>query len=132
MPLSKVHLFPPKDIRVAAMAKALAHPARVAILRELAWRQECVCGEIVSAIPLAQATVSQHLKELKTAGLIKGEVDGPRSCYCLDPDGIQLLMETLDGLLGPMEACCGVQTLRPQTATTKEKAKRKKTTSNAQ
>lgn len=132
MPLTKTDLFKPRDIRVAAMAKALSHPARVAILRELARRQECVCGEIVEAIPLAQATVSQHLKELKTAGLIKGEVDGPRSCYCLDPDGTQLLMETLDGLLGQMEACCGAQTLKSETATTKKGAKGKKTTSNAQ
>lgn len=132
MPLSKTELFKPKDVRVAAMAKALAHPARVAILRELARRNECVCGEIVTVIPLAQATVSQHLKELKTAGLIKGEVDGPRSCYCLDPDGIRMLMGTLDGLLGQMEACCGGPTLKPQTATTKKKAKRNKTIVNGQ
>lgn len=128
MPLSKTDLFKPKDIRVAAMAKALAHPARVAILRELALRQECVCGEIVSAIPLAQATVSQHLKELKTAGLIKGEVDGPRSCYCLDPEGIQLLINTLDGLLGPMEECCGGQTIKMQSTTIKKPANRKERT----
>lgn len=127
MPLSKTELFKPRDVRIAAMAKALAHPARVAILRELARRNECVCGEIVTAIPLAQATVSQHLKELKTAGLIKGEVDGPRSCYCLDPDGIQLLTDTLDGLLGPMEACCGNQTVNIQPATIKKAANGKKT-----
>ncbi|MCU0454460.1 MAG: metalloregulator ArsR/SmtB family transcription factor [Bacteroidetes bacterium] len=131
MPLSKTDLFKPKDVRVAAMAKALAHPARVAILRELARQNECVCGEIVSAIPLAQATVSQHLKELKTAGLIKGEADGPRSCYCLDPDGIQLLMDTLDGLLGQMEACCGVPAPKTQTAKSKKTASGKKTTSNS-
>jgi DNA-binding transcriptional ArsR family regulator len=128
MPLSRIDLFKPKDVRVAALAKALAHPARVAILRELARRNECVCGEIVTAIPLAQATVSQHLKELKTAGLIKGEVDGPRSCYCLDPDGIQLLMDTLNGLFGQMEVCCGVQAPQPQTSRSKKTANGKKTT----
>ena len=106
MPLTKTDLFKPKDIRVARMAKALAHPARVLILRELAKRNECVCGEIVALVPLAQATVSQHLKELKTAGLIKGEVDGPRSCYCLDPEGVEFLASTLNGLLSQMQSCC--------------------------
>ncbi len=124
MPLSKTDLFKPMDVRVAAMAKALAHPARVAILRELARRNECVCGELVSKIPLAQATVSQHLKELKTAGLIKGEVDGPRSCYCLDPDGVSLLIETLSGLTIQMEGCCGGgQTVKQQPTTVKKTAK---------
>ena len=84
MPLSKTELFKPRDVRVAALAKALAHPARVAILRELAARNECVCGEIVSAIPLAQATVSQHLKELKNAGLIQGETKPPKIKYCIN------------------------------------------------
>lgn len=107
MPLTKTSLFKPKDIRVANMAKALAHPARVLILRELAKRNECVCGEIVELVPLAQATVSQHLKELKTAGLIKGEVDGSRSCYCLDPEGVEFLVSTLNGLIEQMRSCCG-------------------------
>ena len=71
------------------MAKALGHPARVAILRQLADEGECVCGQIVSALPLAQATVSQHLKVLKDAGLVQGEIDGPRVCYCLDPEGLK-------------------------------------------
>jgi DNA-binding transcriptional ArsR family regulator len=106
MPRTKTALFKPKDIRVAQMAKALAHPARVLILRELAKRNACVCGEIVELVPLAQATVSQHLKELKTAGLIKGEVDGPRSCYCLDPAGVRFLIGTLNGMLGEIEVCC--------------------------
>lgn len=106
MPATKTELFNTKDVRIAALAKALAHPARVAILRELAKRNECVCGEIVDKIPLAQATVSQHLKELKTAGLIKGKIDGSRSCYCLDPDGVRFLVDTLNELLGKIRACC--------------------------
>ena len=106
MPATKTALFRSKDVRVASLAKALAHPARVAILRELAKRNECVCGEIVEMIPLAQATVSQHLKELKTAGLIKGEVDGSKSCYCLDPEGVRFLVDTMNEWLGEIRSCC--------------------------
>ena len=73
------------DAELARLAQALAHPARVRIVRMLAERGECVCGQIVLGLPLAQATVSQHLKVLREAGLIRGEVDGPRVCYCLDP-----------------------------------------------
>lgn len=69
---------------LALLAKALSHPARVRILRLLLARDACVCGEIVAHLPLAQATVSQHLKVLRESGLIKGEVDGPRVCYCVD------------------------------------------------
>lgn len=103
MPRTKTELFKPKDIRIAALAKALSHPARVAILRELRRRNECVCGEIVDVVPLAQATVSQHLKELKTAGLIKGEVSGPRSCYCLDLEGLDRLKNTLGELMAALK-----------------------------
>lgn len=73
------------DEELASLAKALGHPARVAILRQLSARGECICGEIVSALPLAQATVSQHLKVLKDAGFVQGEIDGPRVCYCIAP-----------------------------------------------
>jgi|GEM_PF-677060 len=73
---------------VAAVARALANPARLAILDVLAERQACVCGEIVDALPLAQATVSQHLKVLREAGLITGEISGPRTCYGLDRQGL--------------------------------------------
>jgi DNA-binding transcriptional ArsR family regulator len=77
--------------RLAQLAKAIGHPARVAILRLLLRRQACVCGEIVDELPLAQSTVSQHLKQLKGAGLIRGEVDGPRVCYCVEPGVVALL-----------------------------------------
>jgi ArsR family transcriptional regulator len=76
---------------LALLAKAVGHPARVQILRLLARRQSCVCGEIVDQIPLAQSTVSQHLKILKDAGLIRGEVDGPRVCYCIDVNTLRRL-----------------------------------------
>ena len=76
--------FTKKEQDLAEFAKAIAHPARIAILKVLAQRNECICGEIVEILPLAQSTVSQHLKELKNAGLITGTVDGPRSCYCIN------------------------------------------------
>jgi ArsR family transcriptional regulator len=73
-----------QDIELAQLAKALGHPARVAILRLLIERNECICGEICGQIPLAQSTISQHLKMMKEAGIIQGEVDGPRICYCVN------------------------------------------------
>jgi ArsR family transcriptional regulator len=76
------------DEALAALAKALGHPARVRILRLLIERNACVCGDIVDELPLAQSTVSQHLKVLKDAGLVRGEIDGPRVCYCVAPDGL--------------------------------------------
>lgn len=83
---------------LARLAKALGHPARVAIIRLLLRRGACMCGEIVDELPLAQSTVSQHLKQLKEAGLIRGEVDGPRVCYCVDEGSIALLRALVEGL----------------------------------
>lgn len=77
------------DEELARLAKALGHPARVKVLRLLARRRECLCGEIVHELPLAQSTVSQHLKILKEAGLVRGAVDGPRVCYCLDENALR-------------------------------------------
>lgn len=74
-----------EDLRLSALAKALAHPARIQILRFLHSEQSCFCGDLVKEIGLAQATVSQHLKELKKHGLIKGKISGPAVCYCIDP-----------------------------------------------
>jgi ArsR family transcriptional regulator, arsenate/arsenite/antimonite-responsive transcriptional repressor len=87
------------DELLAERLKALAHPARLEILRVLAARGTCVCGEVVKVMPLSQATVSQHLKVLKDAGLIRGRIDGKNSCYCLDPRGIAELRRALDDLL---------------------------------
>lgn len=90
--------FTRADEELAALAKALAHPARVAILRMLTRRGECVCGEIVDVMPLAQATVSQHLKVLKDAGLVQGEIDGPRVCYCAHPAALERLQRLVASL----------------------------------
>ncbi|MEO6582744.1 MAG: metalloregulator ArsR/SmtB family transcription factor [Ferruginibacter sp.] len=84
MAVNKKEAFSVKEQALAEFAKALAHPARIAILKVLAQHNECICGEIVDVLPLAQSTVSQHLKELKNAGLIDGTIDGPRSCYCIN------------------------------------------------
>ncbi len=84
MGATRAEEFSVKDNRIANYAKALAHPARIAILRLLASRQACMCGDIVDELPLSQSTVSQHLKELKQAGLIKGDIEGTRVCYCID------------------------------------------------
>ena len=84
MAFHKKDEFIQKEQDLANFAKAMAHPARIAILKVLAQRNECICGEIVELLPLAQSTVSQHLKELKNAGLISGSIDGPRSCYCIN------------------------------------------------
>ena len=84
MGLTKTQDFTVRQNQLASVAKALAHPARIAILEHLLTRQMCVCGELVDELPLAQATVSQHLKELKAVGLIKGEIEGTRVCYCID------------------------------------------------
>ena len=84
MGATKSYEFSIKENKLAKIAKALAHPARIAILNFLAKKQTCICGDIVDEIPLSQSTVSQHLKELKEAGLIKGDIDGAKVCYCID------------------------------------------------
>lgn len=86
------------DQELAGLAKALGHPARVKIIRLLARREGCVCGDIVDEVSLAQSTVSQHLKVLKKAGLIRGEIDGPRVCYCLEPTSMRRLRVLLAAL----------------------------------
>jgi DNA-binding HxlR family transcriptional regulator len=83
---------------LARLAKALGHPARVAIIRLLLTRESCLCGEIVDELPLAQSTVSQHLEQLKEAGLIRGELDPPRVCYCVDPGAVRQPQELVADL----------------------------------
>jgi ArsR family transcriptional regulator, arsenate/arsenite/antimonite-responsive transcriptional repressor len=87
-----------RDLALARLAKALGHPARVAILRFLSASGDCQCGAIVDRLPLAQATVSQHLKVLKEAGLIRGTIDPPRVCYCIDPETITRLKSLIQEL----------------------------------
>ena len=83
MGTAKTEEFTIKDNRIARYAKALAHPARVAILQILVQRQSCICGDLVDELPLSQSTISQHLKELKSAGLITGEIEGVKTCYLI-------------------------------------------------
>ena len=95
---------------LALWAKALAHPARLAILDTLGQRGTCTCGEVVPVVGLAQSTVSQHLKVLREAGLITGTTDGPRSCYCLDRGALATasagLAAFMDGLTTRVDGCC--------------------------
>jgi ArsR family transcriptional regulator len=91
------------ESRLSLMLKALGNPIRFQIIKTLAERQMCIAQEIVETTPLAQATVSQHLKVLKEAGLIRGEIEGPATCYCLDPDNIRWLKEQIEKWL---PHCC--------------------------
>ncbi len=86
MAYSKEQEFKKEEIMASRIAKALSHPARVAIIKFLSEQKSCICNDIVEHLPLSQSTVSQHLKELKAAGLITGEIDGPRVCYCIDKE----------------------------------------------
>lgn len=110
MGLSKTEEFTVKENRIAAYAKALAHPARVAILQLLVKKQACICGDIVDELPLSQSTVSQHLKELKSAGLIKGEIEGASICYCINEEewerAKQELVRLFDGYTNNKNKCC--------------------------
>lgn len=107
---AKSEEFSVKDNRIATYAKALAHPARVAILKLLIQRQACICGDIVDVLPLSQSTVSQHLKELKEAGLIKGDISGVKVCYCIDDEELTKAKTALEELFASYEIqkakCC--------------------------
>ena len=96
--------YPKNDVLLASRIKALAHPARLAIVRALMTRDSCCCGEIVEVLPLAQSTVSQHLKILRKAGLIRGEISGPRSCYCVDREALASVAEEMERLGLPLLA----------------------------
>ena len=85
MGLTKTQIFTEKQNKLAQMMKALAHPARIAIIQHLIKSDACICGDLVEELGLAQATISQHLKELKTSGLIQGTIEGTSVCYCIDP-----------------------------------------------
>jgi ArsR family transcriptional regulator len=96
--------FFPEQQELAEFAKALGHPARIAILEILAAKATCICGEIVEQLPLSQSTVSQHLKVLKDAGIIQGEISGPRTCYCLSHQGVSRISELLSAFMSRMQA----------------------------
>jgi ArsR family transcriptional regulator len=91
------------EARTVALLRAIAHPARYRIVKLLAQRQACVCGDLVDELPLAQSTVSEHLKVLKDAGVVRGNVEGPNTCYCLDPEALEWLKREFGEL---MSACC--------------------------
>jgi DNA-binding transcriptional ArsR family regulator len=109
MGATKSEEFTLKDNRIANYAKALAHPARIAILKLLIQKQACICGDIVEELPLSQSTVSQHLKELKQAGLIKGDIEGAKVCYCIDEKEWKVAKERINQLFDSYQGagnCC--------------------------
>lgn len=109
MGATKSQLFTSRQNQLAAMAKALAHPARIAILQYLVKINACVCGDIVNELGLAQATTSQHLKELKKAGIIKGTIEGVNVCYCIDAkvwNGYKQLFNSFFGEVDIKQNCC--------------------------
>jgi len=91
------------EAKTVVMLRAIAHPARFRIVKLLASRQACVCGDIVDELPLAQSTVSEHLKVLKDAGIVRGNIEGPNVCYCLEPAAIAWLKREFGAL---SESCC--------------------------
>ncbi|MFZ0452407.1 MAG: metalloregulator ArsR/SmtB family transcription factor [Ignavibacteriaceae bacterium] len=105
MAFSKKEEFTREEVWLSDIAKALSHPARISILKILAQMNVCMCGEIVDLLPLSQSTVSQHLKELKRVGLITGEIEGPKVCYCIDNKVIQEAKKKLDKLFSVVCNC---------------------------
>ena len=105
MALSKKEEFTQEDILLADVAKALSHPARIRILKILTEMDYCMVGSIVDQLPLAQATVSQHLKELKRVGLIDGEIDGPKVCYCVNNRNLLKAKTALDKMFNKIGCC---------------------------
>ena len=109
MGATKTEHFTEKQNAMAVLAKALGHPARIAIMEYLIKVNSCICGDIVNELPLAQPTISQHLKELKNAGLIKGNIEGNSICYCIDEKTIQRLQNYFEGISIKLEKknnCC--------------------------
>jgi predicted transcriptional regulator len=108
MGATKTDLFTKRQNEIAAMAKAIAHPARIAILQELLKADACICGDLVNELGLAQATISQHLKELKNVGLIQGTVEGTSVCYCIDPKTWLQYKQVFTELFKdiPNQTCC--------------------------
>jgi DNA-binding transcriptional ArsR family regulator len=109
MGVTKTEIFTEKQNKLAIMMKALAHPARIAIVQELIKVNTCICGDLVDELGLAQATISQHLKELKNAGLIKGTIEGTSICYCIDERTWKQYKRELEAFFVPVlpkENCC--------------------------
>jgi DNA-binding transcriptional ArsR family regulator len=110
MGATKTDFFTDKQNQVAIMAKAMGHPARIAIIEYLVKVDTCICGDIVNELPLAQPTVSQHLKELKQAGIIKGSIEGNAICYCIDEKALQKLQNYFENIATKIQkkkaSCC--------------------------
>ena len=105
MAKAKLEDFSTNELLLADAAKAMAHPARIKILKILSEYNACFCGEIVDLLPLSQATVSQHLKELKRVGLINGEIEGPKTCYCINEELLEKLTKQLTRFLNNVCKC---------------------------
>ncbi|MCL4165901.1 UNVERIFIED_CONTAM: hypothetical protein GTU68_047540 [Idotea baltica] len=103
---NKKDLFSPQQNQIALLAKALGHPARIAILEYLLKVDACVCGDIVDELPLSQSTVSQHLKELKKVGIIKGEIEGVKTCYCIDKEVWGAFESSFGQFFKKVVSCC--------------------------
>lgn len=108
MGATKTEHFTEQQNRIANIAKALGHPARIAIIEYLMKANDCICGDIVNELPLAQPTVSQHLKELKNAGIIKGNIEGNSICYCIDEKAFEVLNTYFSKIIDVVskEKCC--------------------------
>ncbi len=109
MGITRTDIYTDDQRDIASVAKVLGHPARIAILQHLLKVKKCICGELVEEIGLAQATISQHLRELKQIGLLQGQVEGPSVCYCIDPNVWSEFRRKLDALLIDLDAagsCC--------------------------
>lgn len=109
MGITKTEIFTEEQNKLAKMLKALAHPARIAILQNIIKANACICGDLVGELGLAQATISQHLKELKDAGLIQGTIEGASVCYCIDPTAWKLVENQIRTFMsdykGPTNCC---------------------------
>lgn len=106
MGLTKSQEFSTEQNQIAEFAKALAHPARVAILQQIIQHQSCICGDLVDVLPLSQSTISQHLKELKRIGIITGEIEGPRVCYCINPEAWTKAKDLLGQIFAAYDCQC--------------------------
>lgn len=109
MGTTKTEIFDAEQNELAKLLKAIAHPARIAILQQIMASNSCICGDLVDELGLAQATISQHLKELKNAGIIQGTIDGVKVCYCIEPKTWKKLQAQLGGFLAAYKGeinCC--------------------------
>ncbi len=111
MATKKIELFGKEEQEMATIANALSHPARIAILKFLAQKNDCICRDVVAELPLAQSTVSQHLNELKKVGLIKGEIEGIKTCYCINWTTVETVVKDFSSLFNNLKtshknSCC--------------------------